>query len=314
MTDDTITGTSGDNSLVGTDDNTYFFDLDGNDTLVGGAGNDTFNGGTGNDSFDGGGGSNAVDSATTPTGSAPMPITTPPAPDLCGGGRHRPDRGQHRGCDHLAQGDYFEGYNTSGQPAKEFQGNAGADSMYANGGDFSLDGGDDTINAANADRGDTAALAAPATIPSLLQRQLRQQLDRWRRRRRVHQRYDLLSRRGDPAGGAGDDLIQHYSDEGSNSIDGGDGDDQINDTSYGDNDDGNDTILGGIGDDTINHHADNGNSSIDGGDGADQINDTSYDYGNDRNDTILGGAGDDLIFCTAVTATTMSMAATTTIP
>ena len=59
--EDTINGTSGDDSLSGGTGSSTLTGLDGNDTLIGGTGSNTITGGSGNDTLIGGTGSNNLD-------------------------------------------------------------------------------------------------------------------------------------------------------------------------------------------------------------------------------------------------------------
>ena len=100
---------------------------------------------------------------------------------------------------------------------------------------------------------------------------------------------DFIGLRVVPAPNGKPDAVER-GDDGANTLNGGDGNDNV----YGD--DGNDALLGGRGNDYLSggrgndsHWGQAGDDGIDGGDGHDRI------FGEAGNDTIAGGDGDDVI-------------------
>jgi Ca2+-binding RTX toxin-like protein len=125
--DDSLNGGAGNDSLAGGEGNNALIGLAGNDTLVSGSGNDSLDGGDGNDSLDGGDGNNKL------LGGAGNDLLT------SGAGNDSLDGGA--GNDTLVGGDGADSlYGQAGNDS--LSGGNGDDDLYGGVGTDSLDGGD----------------------------------------------------------------------------------------------------------------------------------------------------------------------------
>lgn len=272
---DTLTGGDGDDVLVGGEDGDQLSDGPGNDQVDGGSGIDRFEVGVGTDTIVGGTNEFAQDRATYSARTNPLALSLDGVAN----------DGEAGEGDNLLQIESVEGGTgadvlTGSPDADALDGGAGNDTIGGGDGDDRLrgSGGDDAV--AGGQGGDEISAGGGVNV-----------LD----------------------GGAGNDSFEQQSEDGTDTIGGGTGQDSVNyfrriavsitqdaianDGVAGENDNvlgdiealttnvGDDTIVGGPAANSINSGG--GNDTVDGGPGDDVI---GADSGSDR---VAGGAGDD---------------------
>ncbi|EAQ25568.1 probable extracellular nuclease [Roseovarius sp. 217] len=297
--DDLIIGGAGDDIITGDDESrvstvtgeTFNPDADGSDTIFGGAGNDEIHTGSWADSDDG------FDNSQTGTAS-----------DEAHGG-DGDDILRGAGGDDILNGDAGNDNVGGGGGADSMTGGAGDDVLFGNAGADVIDGGtgNDTLQAGAGDDDDAfnaASFGASGALP----------LSEYDNGYAGGAGDDLIE------GGAGDDIITGDDDsrvstatgglfdadaDGSDTIFGGAGNDEIHTGSWSDGDDGlsnistglmGDMAFGGDGDDILRGAGGNdflageaGDDDIGGGGGVDSI------VGGAGNDVLAGNGGDDII-------------------
>ena len=297
--DDLIMGGAGDDIITGDDESrvsavsgqTFNPDADGADTIFGGAGNDEIHTGSWADSDDGFG--------NTQTGTASDEAHGGDGDDILRGA----------GGDDILSGDAGNDDVGGGGGADSITGGAGDDVLFGNAGADVIDGGagNDTLRAGAGDEDDrfnAASFGASGALP----------LSEYDNGYAGGAGDDLIE------GGAGDDIITGDDDsrvstatggmfdataDGSDTIFGGAGNDEIHTGSWSDGDDGlsnistgvqGDLAFGGDGNDILRGAGGNdflggdaGNDDIGGGGGADSL------VGGAGDDVLAGNGGDDVV-------------------
>lgn len=299
--DDTVGGSSRNDSIWGGTGNDVVFGYDGDDKLYGEEGNDQLQGGAGADFLDGGIGNDNIFGQVgndilnggdgddwlmgfTATNEAKQTLLAGETDDdIIFGGNGNDQIYGGLGNDQLDGGEGNDNINGGQGDDKAFGGN-GADMLNGNEGNDQLlgDGGNDTIwGGVGDDRiwggdGDDVLIGFTPSNDS---------------------KQTLAAGESDNDtiyGGAGNDQI--YGGLGNDTLDGGIGTDTIK------GGDGNDLVFGGDGDDELSGEA--GNDTLSGDAGVDKL------FGGVGNDTLYGGDGDDLLMgFTAVNDTKQSLSA-----
>ncbi len=247
--DDDIQGKSGNDTLIGGEGNDYLFGSTGMDLLIGGNGNDTLDGSTNFDTVYGGDGDDSI-------------LGVSGNDSLSGGEGHDAIHGgsgtdtiEGDGGNDLLKGNSGSDIIYGGTGNDTLQGSDGIDKLYGEDGDDSIDGGSD-VDRAYGGEGNDFIKGGDGDD-----------------RLEGDNGLDTIS------GGTGNDAIKGGGD--ADEIDGNSGNDYI----WGD--DGNDTVLGSSGFDTLKGGSDD--DYIDGG------SDDDYIEGNSGNDTIIGDDGNDTL-------------------